>query len=240
MLPVLLLLFQLFQIARSSYVTNREGLTISWGFQKMVIPIQEIEWIRPYDQMGYTIPLPFLERIGVLSGKLFYKDLGDILFFATSSKNAYLLGTTQEVLFLSPADPQAFEKGIQEAVYRGSITPLERKDIQIVSPTREIHSHPQLYIPLGLSILFSLGLFVLFGFTISLKDSIQVGFVRFEPVAGVILLPIISAVFTTLNTIFAPKILRNQNLSLYAFLLAYTGLFVSFAFIVVILAGIIY
>ncbi len=237
MLPVLLLVFQLFQIARSSYVANREGLTINWGFQKMVIPIQEIEWIRPYDQMGYTIPLPSLEKIGVLSGKLFYKDLGDILFFATSSRHAYLIGTTREVLFLSPADPKAFEKGIQDAVYRGSITPLERKDIQITSPTREIHSHPQVYIPLGLSILFSVGLFVLFGFTISMKDSIRVGFVRFDPAAGVVLLPIISAVFTTLNTIFAPKMLKNQELSLYAFLLAYTGLFVSFAFILIIIIG---
>ena len=240
MLPVLLLVFQLFQIARSSYVANREGLTINWGFQKMVIPIQEIEWIRPYDQMGYSIPLPFLGKIGIFSGRLFLENLGDILFFASSLKDAFLVGTTQEVLFLSPANPQAFEKGIQEAVYKGSITPLERKDIQIASPTREIHSHPQLYIPLGLSILFSVGLFILFGFTLNLKDSIQVGFVRFDPAAGVVLLPIISAVFTTLNTIFAPKMLKNQELSLYAFLLAYTGLFVSFAFILVILAGIIF
>ena len=239
-LPVLFFVFQIFQITRSKYVMNREGLTVYWGFQKMVIPVQEIQWIRPYDQMGYTIPLPSLEKIGILSGRIFFGDLGDILFFATSSKNAYLIGTTQEVLFLSPADAAAFEKGIQEAVYQGSITPLERKNIQIASPTKEIRSHPQLYIPLGLGILFTVVLFVLFGFTISMKDSIRVGFVLFEPAAGMVILPAITAVFSTLNAIFVPKLFKNQNLSLYAYLMAYTDLIVSFSFILIIIAGMIH
>ncbi|MHB8807102.1 MAG: PH domain-containing protein [Anaerolineaceae bacterium] len=236
-LPIFFFLFQLFQIARSKYKIDRDGLTVFWGLQKMVIPIQEIEWIRPYDQMGYTIPLPSLEKIGILSGRIFFGDLGDIFFFATSQQNAFLIGTSQEVLFLSPADAEAFQKGIQEAVYLGSITPLERKSIQIESPVNTVRSNPALYLPIGIGIFLTLVLFVLFGFVINIKDSIRVGLVLFEPASGVIILPIITAIFNIINAIFAPRILKNEQLKLYAYLLAYAGPVVSFFLILSIVLG---
>jgi len=236
-LPVFFFLFQLFQITRSKYKINRDGLTIFWGLQKMVIPIHEIEWIRPYEQMGYTIPLPTLEKIGILSGHIFFGDLGDILFFATSQQNAFLISTSQEVLFLSPVDADAFQKGIQEAVYLGSITPLERKSIQIESPVGKVRSNLALYIPIGIGIILTLLLFILFGFVINTKDSIRVGLVLFEPASGVIILPIITAIFNATNTIFAPRIFKNEQLKLYAYLLAYAGPLVSFLLILSIVLG---
>jgi hypothetical protein len=236
-LPIFFFLFQLFQIARSSYKIDRDGLTIFWGFQKMVIPIHEIEWIRPYDQMGYTIPLPSLERIGILSGRIFFGDLGNILFFAASQQNAFLIGTSQEVLFLSPVDPEAFQKGIQEAVYLGSITPLERKSIQMESPARIVRSNLGLYLPLGIGIFLTLLLFVLYGFVINTKEFIQVGMVRFEPAPGIIIIPVIAAIFNIINTVLAPRILKNEQLKLYALLLAYAGPVVSFFLVFAIVLG---
>lgn len=233
------MLFQIIQVSRSQYRIEREGLTICWGFQRMVIPIQEIEWIRPYDQMGYTIPLPSLERIGILTGRLFYQDLGEILFFATRQQKAILIGTSQEVLFLSPLDADAFQEGIQEAVYLGSIAPLERKSIQMESPVRAMRANPALYIPLIIGIMLSLLLFVLFGFLVNRQAAIQVGLVLFESPAGIIIIPILATIFNVLNTIFAPRIMKNEKLRVYAYLLAYTGPFISFMLILSMLLGMI-
>jgi|LDZU01.1.fsa_nt_gi hypothetical protein len=236
-LPIFFFLFQLFQISRSKYKIDRDGLTIFWGFQKMVMPIHEIEWIRPYDQMGYAVPLPALERMGIFTGKIFFRDLGDILFFATSQQDAFLIGTSQEVLFLSPIDPQAFQKGIQEAVYLGSITPLERKSINVESPARVVRSNLGLYLPLGIGVFLTLLLFILFGFVINARDSIQIGLVRFEPASGIIIIPLLSLILNTVNAFLSPKFFKKENLKLYAYLLAYAGPVMSLSLIIAILIG---
>jgi len=204
-------------------VINREGLIIHWGFKKMIVPIQEIEWIRPYAQMGYTIPIPALARLGIFSGKVFSSDLGEVLFFATRQQQAYLIGTSQEVLFLSPSDAQAFQKGVQEAVYLGSITPLERKSINLESPIRTIRSNFSLYLPLGVGILFDLLLFIAYGFITSQMTSFQVGHVLFEPSSGLIILPILSSFSTILSIFVSLRLYKEKSLSLYAYLLAYSS-----------------
>jgi len=235
-LLALWILFQIVQILISYYRIDRDGLTICWGFQKMVVPIQQIEWIRPYDQCGYAIPMPFLERVGILSGHTFSQDLGNILFFATQQQNSILIGTAQEVLFLSPADIEAFQRGIQEAVYQGSLTPIERKSIQINSPFRAIRSSPSLYLPLLVGIFLTLVLFVYFGFLINRYDAIQVGLTLFKARSAIIL-PIFSAIFNLVNTIIAPKIAKKEDLKVYAYLMAYVGAFVPFFFILSIMVS---
>jgi uncharacterized integral membrane protein len=236
-IPAIFFIFQIIRIARSRYAINRDGLTIYWGFQTMVIPIQEIEWIRPYDQMGYAVPFPALGKIGILSGHIFYQDLGDILFFATSYENAFLIGTSREVLFLSPMDAQQFQKGIQEAVYSGSITPLERKSIQMESPVNTVRANPALYIPLVVGIFLALLLFVLFGFIVNTHDTMQVGLIFFESTANVVIIPILAVIINGLNAFFAPRMAKNETLKPYGILLAFTGLLTSLFLIITLVLG---
>ncbi|NMB62876.1 MAG: hypothetical protein GYA18_11140 [Chloroflexi bacterium] len=237
LLPLFIFLFLTFQISRSFYGINREGLTIHWGFQKMVIPIQEIEWIRPYDQMGYTIPTPGLARLGVFSGKIFTSELGNVLFFATRQQDAYLIGTSQEVLFLSPSDIQTFQKGIQEAVYQGSITPLERKSINLESPIRTIRSNFSLYFPLIIGVLFDLFLFIVYGFITTQKTTFQVGLVLFEPSSSIIILPILSSFFTILSILVSLRLYKEKSLRLYAYLLSYSSFLLPMLLGVAIIMG---
>lgn len=223
LLPSFIFLFLIFQISRSRYMIDREGLTIQWGFQKMVIPIQEIEWIRPYDQMGYTIPTPGLARLGVFSGKIRSSDLGEVLFFATRQQDAFLIGTTQEVLFLSPSDAQAFQKGVQEAVYLGSITPRERKVINLESPIRTIRSNFSLYLPLGIGLLLNLLLFIAYGFITTQAATFQVGQVFFDPSSGLVIIPMISSFSSVLSIILSLRLYKDNELKLYAYILAYSS-----------------
>lgn len=223
LLPLFIFLFYLFQISHSYYGINREGLTIQWGFQKMVVPIQEIEWIRPYDQMGYTIPTPGLSRLGIFSGKLFTSELGDVLFFATRRQDAFLIGTTREVLFLSPADAQTFQKGVQEAVYLGSITPLERKSINLESPVRTIRANLSFYLPLIGGVFLDLALFIVYGFITSQQTAFQVGQVLFEPSSGLIILPTLSSFSSVLSILVGSRLYKEESLRLYAYLVAYSS-----------------
>jgi hypothetical protein len=80
-------------------------------------------------------------------------------------------------------------------------------------------------------------LFVLYGFVINTKEFIQVGMVRFEPAPGIIIIPVIAAIFNIINTVLAPRILKNEQLKLYALLLAYAGPVVSFFLVFAIVLG---
>ena len=227
LLPIFYFILLLFQITRSKYLIDREGLTIIWGLQKMVIPLNEIEWIRPYDQMGYSIPLPALAKLGIFSGRLFTPELGEVLFFATRQQDAYLIGTKQEMVFISPANPGAFQKGLQEAIYLGSITPPQRKSISFDSPMKNIRANLGLYVPLSIGLLLTLILFILYGFLSSQRESIQIGTTRFEPASNLLLIPILSAVFNLLDIIISPVIYKKEALKPYAILLSYSGFFLS-------------
>ncbi|HAF61707.1 MAG TPA: hypothetical protein DCK95_05225 [Anaerolineaceae bacterium] len=224
LIPFLLLVMQMVRILRSKYRIDREGLTIQWGYQKMVIPIQEIEWIRPVDQMGYSIPLPTAAKLGIFTGKTYSPELGDILFFATQQQDAFLIGTTQEVIFLSPSDADAFQKGLQESVYLGSITPLERKSISVDSPFITIRTNLHLYLPIAFSFLLNLGLFVLVGFLANNRETIQVGTVLFESTSNLVVIPILALLLNILDGILIPFLYKNESLRPYAFLTSYSGL----------------
>ncbi len=239
LIPLLLLIVQIVRILRSKYRIDREGLTIQWGFQKMVIPMQEIEWIRPVDQMGYSIPLPAFAKIGLFYGKTRSPNLGEILFFATQQQDALLIGTTQEVIFLSPLDAGAFEKGLQESVYLGSITPLERKSIRVDSPFLTIRTNLRLYVPISFSFLLTLGLFVLFGFTVNTREAIQIGPVLFEATGNLIVIPILAMLVNILDGILTPFLYKQENLRPYAFLTAYSGLVMTMLLVISILISII-
>jgi len=224
LIPFLLLVIQMVRVLRSQYRIDREGLTIQWGYQKMIIPIQEIEWIRPVDQMGYSIPLPASAKLGLFNGKTYSPNLGDILFFATQQQDAFLIGTTQEVIFLSPLDADAFQNGLQESVYLGSITPLERKSISVDSPFLTIRANLQLYLPIAFSFLLNLGLFVLVGFVVNSRETIQVGSVLFESTSNLVIIPILAILLNILDGILIPFLYKNESLRPYAFLTAYSGL----------------
>lgn len=238
LIPFLLLIVQIVRVLRSSYRIDREGLTIRWGFQKMVIPMQEIEWIRPVDQMGYNIPLPASARFGLFYGKTHLPDLGEILFFATQQQDAFLIGTTQEVIFLSPQDAGAFQKGLQESVYLGSITPRERKSIRVDSPFLTIRTNLRLYLPVIVSFLLTFGLFVLYGFTVNTREAIQIGPVLFESTGNLIIIPILAMLVNILDGILTPFLFKQENLRPYAFLTAYSGLLMTMLLVISILISI--
>lgn len=238
LIPFLLLIVQIVRVLRSSYRIDREGLTIRWGFQKMVIPMQEIEWIRPVDQMGYDIPLPAFARFGLFYGKTHLPDLGEILFFATQQQDAFLVGTTQEVIFLSPQDAGAFQKGLQESVYLGSITPRERKSIRVDSPFLTIRTNLRLYLPVIISFLLTFGLFVLYGFTVNTREAIQIGPVLFESTGNLIIIPILAMLVNILDGFLTPFLFKQENLRPYAFLTAYSGLLMTMLLVISILISI--
>lgn len=223
-LPVLYLMLRLIRIVRSRYTIDRDGLTIHWGSQKMIIPIAEIEWVRPYAQMGYSITFPGLSQLGIFSGKRTSAELGDILFFATRQHDAILVGTSNEVLFLSPNDATSFQKEIREARYLGSITPIERQEIRVESTIRKVTTERGILLPLGVSFILSILLFLLYGFMIITRESFQLGSVTFNPASQFLLVPILSTIINILDVILVIILQRNSDLKPYTKLTAYTGL----------------
>ena len=67
-LPLPMLGYRFFALNRAYYDLDRNVLTIHWGLRTEIIPIREIQWIRPVIDLVLTLPNPKLTLPGAYLG----------------------------------------------------------------------------------------------------------------------------------------------------------------------------
>ena len=64
LLPTPLLMYRLYALLQASYALERDGLRIRWGLRGEDIPLPQIEWIRPADELGFPLRIPLTSSPG--------------------------------------------------------------------------------------------------------------------------------------------------------------------------------
>ena len=123
--PVPFLLYRTYGLAQASYSIDRDGLRIRWGLRSEDIPLPEIEWVRPADEMGMQLPLPILKWPGAILGNKFSADLGNIEYIASENSKILLIATPQKIYAISPDESREFLRAFQIAIEMGSLSPLD-------------------------------------------------------------------------------------------------------------------
>ncbi len=128
-IPIPILAYRLYSLARANYSLDRDQLTLSWGWRVEQIPVSDIEWVRPLSAMAKPFPLPFIRLPGAVLGLRRHPDLGPIEFLASEARSLLLVATSRQIFAISPETPVEFLQEIQQAIEMGSLSPAEPRSV---------------------------------------------------------------------------------------------------------------
>ncbi len=127
--PVPLLVYRGYALTQASYVLDRDGLRIRWALRAEDIPLPRIEWVRPADELGFRLPLPFLQWPGAVIGKRTVEGLGPVEFIASDVRRLLLVATPERIYAISPADERIFVRTYRHIIELGSLTPIPSRSV---------------------------------------------------------------------------------------------------------------
>jgi hypothetical protein len=127
--PLPLIGYRAYALFRAQYILNRDSLELRWGLRDEEIPLMDIEWVRPIEDLTYPLKLPSPVMPGALLGLHRHRDVGIVEFIASDKKNLLLVATAKRVYAISPADPVEFIQTFSRAAELGSLSTALPKSI---------------------------------------------------------------------------------------------------------------
>ena len=115
------LLLRLHTLLTTRYTLSRRGLELRWGLRREVIPMPEIEWIRPVSDFKSKLPLPAFSFPGVYFGKKQVAGLGAVDFAATERHQFLLVACKGRYFVISPQEEQEFLDLFERLTELGSL-----------------------------------------------------------------------------------------------------------------------
>jgi len=115
------LLLRLHTLLTTRYTLSRRGLELRWGLRREVIPMPEIEWIRPVSDFKSKLPLPAFSLPGVYFGKKQVAGLGTVDFAATERRFFLLVACNGRYFVISPQEEQEFLDLFERLTELGSL-----------------------------------------------------------------------------------------------------------------------
>ncbi|NCP85903.1 MAG: hypothetical protein CO094_12060 [Anaerolineae bacterium CG_4_9_14_3_um_filter_57_17] len=126
-LPLPALAYRVYALSRASYGLDRNTLRLTWGLRSEEIPVGDVEWLRPADDLTTPLALPWLRLPGGILGVTRHPDLREVEFLASRADSLLLVATARQVYAISPADPAAFAAAFQKTVEMGSLRNAESR-----------------------------------------------------------------------------------------------------------------
>lgn len=230
LVPLVIAGYRLYALLTASYEIDRDRLSIRWGLRLEEIPLPEIEWIRPMDELGEELRRPILSAPGAYLGSVKSPNLGPIEFMASNWQDAVVVAAQKSIVVISPEKPGDFVRTFQNAAEMGSLE----------SP--EVHSsHPGALVSQVLKDRLSLGLLI--GLTVTIvvlaimdgllvlgRQTISLGFAPngslLEPVPSsyLLLLPILGLIVFFGDTGMGLYFFTRRNLKLASYALWIAGI----------------
>lgn len=127
--PIPFFAYRVFALYRASYEIDRDSLAIHWGLRVEDVPLNDIEWIRPAEDLTHPLSLPALPLPGALLGLRRHPDLGAVEFIASDAKKLLLVATAKRVFVISPDNPAGLAQTFARATEMGSLAPTEAKSV---------------------------------------------------------------------------------------------------------------
>lgn len=197
--------YRLVALLQGGYSMDRDRLRIRWGLRGEDIPLLQIEWVRPANELGYNLPNPFLGVPGAYLGTRTIGELGLVEFIASSRQKLLLLATSTRVYAISPQDGKGFMRAFQQAAEMGSLQTVAPQSIQPLAFFQRIWRNPaaRWLILAGLGL--TLVLFVLVSLSIPGLQSVPLGFdpagqpLEAGPPERLLLLPVLGALVFLLD-----------------------------------------
>ncbi len=174
--PTPLLLYRLYALAQASYLLERDGLRIRWGLRGEDIPLTQIEWIRPANELGFPLRIPLTSSPGAYLGLIRVEGLGLVEYIASDIQTMLLVATPNKVYVISPADPNAFMRSFRRVFELGSLSPLPSYSVRPAVFVERVWADRPARIMLLAGFVLTVALFLLVSLRIPTLASISLGF----------------------------------------------------------------
>lgn len=199
--PMPLIVYRLAALLRARYQISRDGLIIRWGAAQEDIPLDAVEWVRPYSSLRTPEGLPFFCVPGAILGTRTNPTYGKIEYFASEKANLLMVGLHDRALALSPADMIAFIAEFQRCIELGSLHPLPARSARVDVVFSSAWSDRRVRLLIISALAMSLILLAAVAFIIPLYEMVPLGIASpgqpFEPSPSdrLLLLPVLSLIF---------------------------------------------
>ena len=232
--------YRAYALLRAEYVLNRDGLELRWGLRDEAIPLSDIEWVRPVNDLTHRLRLPSMSVPGAILGLRRHPDLGVVEFIASDRKNLLLVATAKRVFAISPAKPLDFTQTFARAIELGSITPAEPKSLYPSFILAEAWENGLIRYLWLASLFLNLGLFVWVSLIIPSFSSVGLGFnadgtVNAVPSLQLIILPLTSTFLTLTGFLTGLYYFRWEKTQMISFVLWASSALSSLLFLIAVL-----
>jgi hypothetical protein len=239
--PIPFFAYRIFALYRGSYEIDRDSLAIRWGLRVEDIPLSDIEWMRPAEDLTNPLRLPALPLPGALLGIRRHPDLGSVEFIASDSKKLLIVATAKRVFVISPDNPAGLTQTFARATELGSLAPTEAKSVYpsfIVSQAWESGIARYLW----LSALFlNIGLFIWASLIIPTTPQVALGVqasggtIETVPSSQLIIFPVASLLLAVAGWIAGLYFYRWDRERTLAFIVWGSSTFTSLLFLLAVL-----
>ncbi len=239
--PLPFFAYRIFALYRGSYEIDRDSLAIRWGLRVEDIPLSDIEWMRPAEDLTNPLHLPALPLPGALLGIRRHPDLGSVEFIASDAKKLLIVATAKRVFVISPENPAGLTQTFARATELGSLAPTEAKSVYpsfIVSQAWESGIARYLW----LSALFlNIGLFIWASLIIPTTPQVALGVqasggtIETVPSSQLIIFPVASLLLAVAGWIAGLYFYRWDRERTLAFIVWGSSTFTSLLFLLAVL-----
>jgi hypothetical protein len=239
--PIPFFVYRIYALYRAGYEIDRDSLAIHWGLRVEDIPLSDIEWMRPAEDLTNPLRLPALPLPGALLGIRRHPDLGSVEFIASDAKKLLIVATAKRVFVISPDNPAGLTQTFARATELGSLAPAEAKSVYpsfIVSQAWESGMARYLW----LSALFlNIGLFIWASLIIPTTPQVALGVqasggaLETVPSSQLIIFPVASLLLTVAGWIAGLYFYRWDRERTLAFIVWGSSTFTSLLFLLAVL-----
>jgi hypothetical protein len=240
-IPIPFFIYRFVALYRAGYEIDRDSLAIHWGLRVEDIPLSDIEWMRPAEDLTNPLKLPAFRLPGALLGIHRHPDLGSVEFIASDAKKLLIVATAKRVFVISPDNPAELTQTFARATEMGSLSPAEAKSVYpsfIVSQAWESGMARYLW----LSALFlNIGLFIWASLIIPSTPQVALGvqasgsILETVPSSQLMIFPVASLLLAVAGWIAGLYFYRRDRERLLAFIVWGSSTFTSLLFLLAVL-----
>ena len=239
-LPIVpFLIYRLNNLDNASYALERDSLSLRWGLRLEVIPMMDVQWIRPAGDLQESLRLPPIRWPGaVLGTRRLSGGRITIEFLAAHSRDLLVIATSKQFYAISPANPSEFLLAYQHFTELGSLLPPAPRSVYptilISRAWRDRLSRTLIF----LGFLLGLGVLIWVSLVIPNMDQVSLGFLPDGtpkvpiPSIRLMLLPILNGFIFLVNFFIGLAFFRREATKPLAYLLWGASVVVSILFLV--------
>ncbi len=219
------LIYRLYALHRSEYILQRGGIILQWGWRSESIPMEQIDWVYPADQLEPEPQPPLIRWPGSVLGRRMSQRQSSLEFISTRAKDLIIIANGDRFFAISPPDNQVFMNKYQELTELGSLDQIPPEASHPVRFLEEIYGQKPILASFLLGALLNITLVIWTLVVIPTRETISLGFspegIPYPSLESVrlILLPIINTTAYLANLILGLFLFRNETNRLMAYLL---------------------